>query len=169
MKQTNVKPSKPKWVKHHVEHIIWFSWSVELKMPLHLHYPFLQLQELRMWYTLQDRLELRYSRWRNLYRKLGPIKNLRKGQRIVIRNENRDTPCVHCLHDSRTRNFWTTRAQAKLGLSHYLVVVCSLGKVLIDLDLLVFVPPMLKQELSDVPVGTTGKEGENWSVFRRFA
>lgn len=116
--QPNVEPSKPHWVKHHVKYIIGLSGSVELKMPSHLHHPLLQFQVLRIWNSLQYWLDIWYSLGWNLYRKLSPIKNIIKGYGIVIGNEDRDTPCIHCLHNPRTCHFRTTWAQAELRLPH---------------------------------------------------
>ncbi|KAM2892841.1 hypothetical protein COP2_010949 [Malus domestica] len=77
----------------------------------------------------------------------------------------RGAPCIRCLKHSRASSFRVTRAQAKLGQSHNLVVILSLWKVLMDLDFIIFVPAMFKQELPYVSISTASEGGQDRTLI----
>lgn len=151
---------------HHMKCIKWLSWSVQYKMPLHLHHILLQFQVLIIGNSFQYSLYFQNLVHRNLYGKLAPIKNVTEWQCIVIRNNHRDTAYINCLDESRASHFEPARAQAKLAPPHRFHVILAFGKIFMYLNFIVLILPMLEQKLTYVSMGAPGKKCKNRSTLR---
>lgn len=156
-------------MQNHVEHIVSLRRPMQHEMPLHLQHSLLQHAIPALRNPLQYALDLRYPLDRYLYRKLAPVQDVGERRGVVHGYDHWDAPREYRLHDPRARDFVAAGAQAELGLGHEVVVVPAFRQVLVDDDLLVFLPPVAQEELPDVAVGSAGEEREDRAVVGRAA
>ena len=119
---SKVQSSKPYGMKDHVKDIESLGRRVHLKVPSYLYHSPLHSYILSWRNTQQNFLQLGNVLNRNLNGKRLPIQNITERRDIVIRNENRHTPCVDCLHYPGTCYLVPTRTKAELALPQHIIV-----------------------------------------------
>ena len=164
---SKVQSSKPYRMKDHVKDIESLGGRVHLKVPPNLYHSPLHSYILSWRYTQQNFLQFRNLLNRNLNGKRLPVQNITERRNIVIRNQNWDTPCVDCLHHSRTRHLVPTGTKTEPALPQHLIVRHTLRKVLLNLHVLVLVFPVFKKNGPNWAVKPTSKEGQEWTLRGR--
>lgn len=144
--ESEVESSKPNRMKDHMEHIKSFRGRMYLKVSPNLSHPSLHPYILTRRNPHQDLLQV----WNVLNRKLDretlPVQDVTERRDIMLRDENRNTPGVDCLHHPGASHLIPTWAKTELALpKHVIVRNTTLWKVLLNLNVLVLVFPILKK------------------------
>lgn len=148
-------------MKHHIQHIIPPRRPVYNKMLLHLQNPLPLLRILLRRHPFQNLLHFRYPPRRNVDGKRAPIENVAEGRRVAVGDEDGHAADMHGLHQPRTGYLVAAGAEAELGGGHEIEVVEVLREVFVDLDVWVFVLPVVEEGLPYASVGAAGEERQD--------
>lgn len=148
----NIDSPKPDRMKYHVENIVPLRREVNLKMSPHSHAHLLHLYVLPIRYPLQDLLQIRNLIHPDIHREPAPIQHIIERLRIMVLEQHRDASHVKPFHHSRASHFPSTGANAILAPPEHVVVRHIMRKVLVDLNIGIFVPPLLHEDLPNVTV-----------------
>lgn len=164
--EPNIQPPEPNGMKNHVKHIKPLRRRMHLKMPPDLHHSPLHSYVLPRRYTRQDPLQVRNVTHRDLNRERFPVQDVAERWHVMLRNQNRDTSCVDCLNNSRTSNFVAAWTEAVLALSQHLIVGNASWKILMNLDVFIFVLPVLQEHRPNRTVKAPCKECQDRASWR---
>ena len=154
-------------MKSHVEDVISLRSVIDDEMPLHLFDTALHSKVLPGRDGQQNVLNVGYVLHLDLHRKCFPIQDVAERWDVGIGNQDRNTISINCLHHSGTCHFVAAGAEAELALPQHCIVGHSWGELFENLDIVVFVLPLVEKQVPNVAVETPRKECQNSSLGRR--
>lgn len=148
-------------MKNHVVKIISLRRRIDHKMPLHLLHSPLHTRVLLCGNPHQYLLNHRYVLHVNLHRKRLPIQYIAERRNVAVGDQHWNAFCINSLRHSWAGHLVATGAEAELALPHHVLVGHSSGELFIDLDVRVFVFPLVHKQVPDVAMQTACKECKN--------
>lgn len=116
---------------------------VDFKVSPNVDHSPVHSQVLPWRYPGEDLLQIGNVVDRDFDRERFPIDDVAEWGDVVVGNEDRDAAGVNGLDNSGAGDFVAAGAETELALPHHVNVTDAFGEVLVDLNVVVFVLPLL--------------------------